>query len=65
MLVLILALIAAVYLLFAYLYPYAVCSACKGRKNYSPSGKYWNECGRCTGSGKQLRLAARLLGRDQ
>ena len=61
--VVVLVVITVFYLLSGFFYPYTTCPACKGRKNFSPSKKNWNECGRCGGSGKKVRLISRLLGR--
>lgn len=61
----VLTLLAGLYLLSGFLYPYTACPVCKGQRNYSPSGKNWSECGRCGGSGKKVRLISRLLGRGK
>jgi hypothetical protein len=47
------------------LWPFARCGRCEG-SGTSPgsSGKRWGDCRRCGGSGKRLRLGARLVRRD-
>ncbi|GAA1983327.1 hypothetical protein [Amycolatopsis minnesotensis] len=51
------------YLLSGLFWPYTACQACHGGKHSSPTGKNFGLCRRCRGSGKKLRLVARLLGR--
>ena len=62
--IVVLALLAGLYLLSGFFWPYTVCPACQGRRSYSPSGKNWHEGRRCGGSGKKIRLISRLLGRS-
>lgn len=61
--IVILVALAGLYVVSGLLYPYTTCPSCQGRKNFSPTGRNWAECGRCGGSGKKIRLISRLLGR--
>lgn len=61
--VLVLAAFVGLYVLSGLIWPYTACSACTGGKHASPSGKNWRSCGKCSGSGKKVRLISRLLGR--
>ncbi|UKD50857.1 hypothetical protein L3Q65_00765 (plasmid) [Amycolatopsis sp. FU40] len=64
MLILVLAAAAAVYLLTAWIWPHTACADCSGSgRRFSPTGKNFGPCGHCGGSGKKLRLAARIAGR--
>jgi len=61
--IVVLVVLVGLYVLSGLMRPYTVCPVCKGRRNYSPTGKNWGECGKCRGSGKKIRLISRLLGR--
>jgi PHP family Zn ribbon phosphoesterase len=56
---------AALYVVSGLLYPNTTCRSCRGRKNFSPTGRNWSECRKCGGSGKKIRPISRLLGRGK
>lgn len=58
---LLLAVLAAVYLLGCVIWPYRPCPRCRGGKSRSPSGRAWRDCGRCGGTGRRIRVGARLF----
>ncbi|MBB3053557.1 hypothetical protein FHS23_004611 [Prauserella isguenensis] len=64
--VLVLLAFAAAYVLYALIWPFTHCGACGGGKRTAPQsqGRYWRKCGRCGGTGKKIRLLARMFGRN-
>ncbi|UJW36942.1 hypothetical protein L3Q67_45085 (plasmid) [Saccharothrix sp. AJ9571] len=60
--VLTLAVLTALYLVYAWHHPYTACAVCEGGKRHDHSGRFWRECRRCSGSGAQLRLLRRMFG---
>jgi hypothetical protein len=50
------------YVISIFLWPYARCRSCRGSStNIGSSHRRWGVCGRCGGSGKRVRLGARLF----
>jgi hypothetical protein len=46
----------------ALIWPYAACGHCSGSgRHRSPCGANWRLCRRCKGSGRKVRLGARML----
>uniref|UniRef100_UPI003F499311 hypothetical protein n=1 Tax=Amycolatopsis sp. CA-096443 TaxID=3239919 RepID=UPI003F499311 len=55
--------VAGIYLGSVWRWPYTSCPACSGGQRPSPWGNNHRSCGRCNGTGRKLRVIARLLGR--
>ncbi len=58
------ALVALVcYLVVCRIWPFVPCRWCEGSKRYrQPRGKAWRDCPHCHGSGRKVRLGARITG---
>jgi hypothetical protein len=62
--VLVLAALAVVWLVRAWLWPFAPCRWCKGRKtNRGSTRKRFGNCRRCGGTGHRIRFGARTVHR--
>jgi DnaJ-class molecular chaperone len=56
------ALITLGYMFVCTFWPYTNCGKCKGTSRFgSPSGKNFRLCGRCSGSGRTVRVGHRVL----
>lgn len=61
-LILLIACVVAVWAVGLLLWPFCPCGRCGGSgKNTGSNGKRWGTCRRCKGTGRRLRLGARLM----
>lgn len=51
--------LVAVYLVACQVWPYKPCPRCSGGKHPSPTRKFWRNCTRCGGTGRQRRIFSR------
>lgn len=62
--VVVLVVLAAVWAVRVWLWPFARCPRCEGSgRNIGSNGKRWGTCRRCKGTGRRQRLGARLIHR--
>lgn len=63
-LIVVIAFVSGLYVLSVLVWPYTGCPTCSAAgKHHSPNGANFRLCRQCKGSGKKVRLLARLLRR--